>query len=390
MTGNAAEETCGSCGEWKALLRRAAELAARGAGRVEPNPRVGALALEEGKIVGMGWHERYGGPHAEEAALEDARNKGGRPDTLVVTLEPCASEGMEKKRHPCTSLLVAAGIRRVILGEIDPDPRHQGAGIRILREKEVEVLGPFPQDETRNLLERFRIALSLDRPWIHGKWAMTLDGKAATREGVSKWITGPEARREAHRLRAAVDAVAVGIGTVLRDDPLLTVREVPGRTPLRIVFDSDLRTPGTSSLIRSLDRGSVLLVHGEGLDSGRGKVLEDLGAELLAVPPAEDGRPRLDLACRALRSRGIRSLLVEGGPRLLGAFMDRAFLDQVTAFQAPILFGGGKAPGPMGGTGVRTPAEAVPLEEIRVRRFGADLAITGFTKTPSLEGGTEA
>ncbi|HHI67716.1 MAG TPA: bifunctional diaminohydroxyphosphoribosylaminopyrimidine deaminase/5-amino-6-(5-phosphoribosylamino)uracil reductase RibD, partial [Planctomycetes bacterium] len=232
----------------EALMRRALELAARGVGEVEPNPRVGALVLSGGRAAAEGWHGFWGGPHAEAAALEEARRKGIRPDTLVVTLEPCSTWG---KTPPCTEAVLRSGVKRVVCGAVDPNPRHAGRGLRILEEAGIRVEAGILEEECLRAAGPFTKWLSRERPWLVGKWAMSLDGKIATREGSSKWITPEPLRALAHRLRSRVDAVMVGLGTVLADDPELTVRLVEGGDPAAVVVDPGLGIPVDRKIVAS-------------------------------------------------------------------------------------------------------------------------------------------
>ncbi|MCA8951733.1 MAG: bifunctional diaminohydroxyphosphoribosylaminopyrimidine deaminase/5-amino-6-(5-phosphoribosylamino)uracil reductase RibD, partial [Planctomycetes bacterium] len=236
-----------------ALMAEALELAQRGRFHVEPNPRVGCLLLEDGEIVGRGWHEFYGGRHAEAMALDDARARGRQPDTAVVTLEPCSSAMGEdgKKTPPCAQALVAAGIRRVVIGSTDPNPRHRRAGIAVLEQAGVEVQDGVLASQCDDALELFRKSLALARPWILCKWAMTLDGKTAAPTGEARWISGPEARRRTHELRARCSGVMVGFRTAQIDDPELTVRHVEGAQPIRIVVDPLCEVDDDSKLVKT-------------------------------------------------------------------------------------------------------------------------------------------
>ena len=355
-------------------------LAQHGRGFVEPNPRVGAIALRGDDPVGRGWHRVFGGPHAEVEAIRDAESRGHRPDGIVVTLEPCCAHG--KKTPPCVDLLLARGIRRVFVGARDPDPRHQGRGIAQLRDAGVVVEeGTFARqvlDENRPFLRW----LTLDRPWTAAKWAMTLDGKSATRAGEARWISSPGARTLVHQLRAQVDAVVVGMGTVLADDPELTVRRVLGETPLRVVVDPLAALPESSYLLRTAREIPLLVLTGDAVDTHR---LETRGAKVLRVPALATPpglRPRLDLRVgwRELRKGGLRRLLVEGGGKLTADLFHQGCIDQVYAFVCPKLVGGVTAATPIAGEGVERMAEAVALRDGFSQWVDGDLLFGGFVE----------
>ena len=370
----------------EALLRRAAVLASRGKGAVEPGPRVGAIAIEEERIVGEGWYRSYGGPHAEEEALEDAKAAGARPDCLVVSLEPCSSKGGTKKRPPCTELLIENGIKTVIFGSLDPDPRHGGVALSLLSAAGIVVQGPFELPELEAQLVQFRRAQSLGRSWLHAKWAMSLDGKTASRTGSSQWLSGPRALDFAHVLRARSDAVWVGIGTVLADDPELTVRRIEGKSPLRLVLDPDGDLPLESKLLQTARDVPLCLLVSENLDLARARLLESKAARLLRLPlsrePASGERPQLDLAVAlgSLHGEGIRSVLVEGGSGLMGLLFDLGLVDQCSAVLAPKLCGGREAHSPIAGLGVDQMSEAALLHDLYYERVGQDLLFGGFVR----------
>ncbi|PIE22031.1 MAG: riboflavin biosynthesis protein RibD [Planctomycetota bacterium] len=374
--------------EWAtALLCRAAEAARAAAGRVEPNPLVGAIALENGEPVGQGIHEYWGGPHAEENALLDARRQGRKPDAMVVTLEPCSSKGGNKKRGPCTQLLLDAGIRELVLGSLDPDPRHAGAGIEQLRAAGVLVHGPFEIPQVQNLLRRFHCGLSRKRPWVVLKWAMTLDGKTGTRTGSSRWISGKPARVWAHQMRAECDAVMVGPGTLVADDPELTVRHVEGPQALRIALDPEgLLTP-EYRLLQSLDKAPLLVLRGE---DGASSLPSEVEQEFLPTLASAVGSHRtLDMgaALELLWKRGIRRLLVEGGGGLAAQLVEAGLFDAVAVVVAPKLAGGRWARTGLAGLGVADMAESLPLEDLRCGQLGEDLLLEAFRHEDEAEAG---
>jgi diaminohydroxyphosphoribosylaminopyrimidine deaminase/5-amino-6-(5-phosphoribosylamino)uracil reductase len=343
-----------------AWMRRALALADRGWGQTAPNPMVGAVVVRDGVVVGEGWHTRYGEPHAEVEALRSAgeRAKGA---TIYVTLEPCNHHG---KTPPCTDAILAAGVRRVVVAVADPSPVARGGAER-LRAQGVEVLSGVEETAARELNAPFFHALSSDRPFVRLKLALSLDGALADRTRQPGWLTGHEARAEVHRLRAGSDAVAVGIGTALADDPLLTVRgfTAPRVPPLRIVFDSSARLPLDSKLVRSAGEAPVLVLCWAP-DPTHAAALEHAGVELLHAAS-------LPHALRALRARGVRSLLVEGGAGLASAFVQEALVDRLVIFRAPILLGGGSL-NAFGGAPAGTIDTAPRWSIVDARRMGDD------------------
>ena len=364
-----------------ALMREAIALAQRGRGEVEPNPRVGCVLLQDGEIVGRGFHQYFGGRHAEAMALAEAQANGRRPDTAVVTLEPCSTPKgqLGKKTEPCAQALVAAGIRRVVIGATDPDPRHRRQGIAVLEAAGVEVLDGVLASQCDETLVTFRRALSLDRPWTLCKWAMTLDGKTAAPTGEARWISGPEARRRTHELRARCCGVMVGFRTAQIDDPELTVRHVEGKQPIRIVVDPLGEIDDDSNLVRTAAKQPTWLLASEDVDPRRSGHLQDLGVQVVHVPTAEGPR-RLHLgkALAELRRRGLRRMLVEGGGGLVAQMLAWNCVDQVLAFVAPKMIGGRLAPTPVGGDGRPFMAEAWQLRDVAFEACGEDVAISGF------------
>jgi diaminohydroxyphosphoribosylaminopyrimidine deaminase/5-amino-6-(5-phosphoribosylamino)uracil reductase len=321
--------------EDEAWMARALRLAARAEGETNPNPVVGCVVVKGGRVLGQGYHRRAGGPHAEAYALGEA-GPAAAGATLYVTLEPCSMAG---RTPPCAPGVAASGIRRVVVAMKDPNPLVNGRGLAILRRAGVQVSVGVREPEARRLNERFSVAARLtDRPFVLLKAAVTLDGRIATASGDSKWITSGEQRRAARRLRRLHDGVAVGIETVLHDDPLLM--PVPGvRRPFhRIVFDSRLRLPPTSRLVRTC-RQDPLIVVARGAPEARARRLEARGVTVLQQD-ARSGRPSLPWALEALRRRGLWTLMVEGGGELLGSFLAERLFDQVALFRAPLLLGG--------------------------------------------------
>ena len=347
-------------------MRRALDLARRGWGQTAPNPMVGAVVVRDGEMVGEGWHPRWGEPHAEVLALRAAGERA-RGATLYVTLEPCSHTG---KTPPCTEAILAAGVARVVVAARDPNPLARG-GVERLRAGGVAVDTGLEEEQARELNAPFFHAFETDgaRPWIVLKLAVSLDGAMADARRTRGWITGPESRREVHRLRAGADAVAVGVGTVLADDPALTVRDVepPRVAPRRVVLDSTLRTPIDAALVRTAREVPTTIVAREP-DPARASALRAAGVEILQ-------QPSLDDALRALAGAGIRSMLVEGGPRLTGSLLAAALVDRLIIFQAPVILGAGAL-----NAFAHTPAavvSAAPRWRVVERRtFGEDVMTT--------------
>jgi len=316
-------------------MRRALALAARGLGETNPNPLVGAVVVRGGRVVGEGFHARAGGPHAEKQALERAGARA-RGATIYVTLEPCAHHG---RTPPCAPLMRDAGIARVVAALRDPNPLVDGRGLRLLRRAGIEVATGVLGAEAARLNERFLTSMKAGRPFVLLKAALTLDGRIATASGESRWITGAGQRRQARWLRRLHDAVMVGIGTVLADDPLLLPVPRTRRPFLRVVLDSRLRLPPNSRLARSASPRTPVLVLGCPGASERRRQIEAAGVGVDEVA-AESGRVSLAHALAALWVRGVTSLMVEGGSTVLGSFLAERVVDQVALFRAPLLLGG--------------------------------------------------
>lgn len=349
------------------FMRRALELARRGWGRVAPNPLVGAVVVRGGEVVGEGWHTEYGRPHAEVEALR-AAGAAARGATIYVTLEPCSHHG---KTPPCTDALLDAGVARVVVACRDPNPKARGGAER-LRAAGVEVEEGVEAEAARDLNAAFFHGFGPDaaRPWIELKLALSLDARIADREGGSFWLTGEEARGEVHRLRAGHGAVAVGVGTVLADDPLLTVRGgLTTRVPVaRVVFDRRLRTPPASRLVASAAEAPVWIVCGAEAPEEARRALEAAGAGVLRA----DG---LEAGLRALRGVGISSMLCEGGASLASALLEARAVDRLTLLYAPLLLGPAARSG-FADISSRSLADALRWRRLRTEAFGADTLIS--------------
>jgi diaminohydroxyphosphoribosylaminopyrimidine deaminase/5-amino-6-(5-phosphoribosylamino)uracil reductase len=355
----------------ESLMHQALALAERARGLTSPNPLVGALVVRDGVVVGEGFHQRAGAPHAESLALALAGD-AARGATLYVTLEPCVHQG---RTPPCVPAIVEAGIRRVVAAVTDANPRVSGAGLRALRHAGLEVSVGCLLEEAGRLNRAFFTWITAGRPLVTLKVAMSLDGKIAGWDGSSRWITGDEARRETHRLRSQADAIAVGISTVLADDPELTVRLEPPwpREPYRVVVDSHGRTPPTSRLLAAGRPARTLIAVAERAPEDRLRALEASGAQVLRLP-SRDGRVDLNALLADLARREVTALLLEGGGELNAGFLEAGLVDRVAVFVAPMLLGGRDAPTPLGGPG-RGLKEAFRLTRMTVKPVGEDLLI---------------
>ena len=389
-------------------MRRALKLAALGRGAVEPNPMVGCVIVRdprksdcakiaadcanadavcaecsdfadeaaEARIVGEGWHQRYGGPHAEVNALA-AAGDAARGATMYVTLEPCSHFG---KTPPWCDAVIAAGIRRVVVATRDPFPKVDGSGIEKLEAAGIEVKVGVLENKARELNAPYWTRLTKKRPWIIGKWAMTLDGKIATRVGSSYWISSDESRALVHRTRSRVDAILIGSRTAMEDDPKLTVRlpegETPLRTPTRVVFDSGGTLSAFSELALTARDVPLLLVFGPEAPAEKKTFWESKGAEVLVID-APTREQRLILLMEELAERGMTNVLVEGGGELLGRLFDLEMIDEVNVFVAPKIVGGKEAVVPVGGVGRELMRKAATLKNRKTEVVGPDMLISG-------------
>jgi diaminohydroxyphosphoribosylaminopyrimidine deaminase / 5-amino-6-(5-phosphoribosylamino)uracil reductase len=367
----------------RAHLARAIAIAMRGEGAVTPNPMVGAVIAQGERVIGEGWHERIGGPHAEVQAIRACGEADLSQATLYVSLEPCCHTG---KTPPCTEAIMHAGIRRVVVASEDPTEKACGRGLGILRDEGVEVLvedGQLAKD-ARLLNQPFRKHAKSGRPWVLFKSAMTLDGKVATRAGDSQWISGEQSRERAHFWRYALDAVIVGIGTVLADDPQLTARPhgspvASERQPQRVVFDSLARMPTDSKLIADAHEFPLTVVVSRAAARATTEALEAAGARVV-VAAGENEPARIRHALDQLGAMGITSALLEGGPHLAGAFLDAGEIDEVRLFLAPLLLGGRTARDPLEGEGVEKISDAMRALTLECERVGEDVMISARLK----------
>lgn len=362
-------------------MRRALELAERARGLTSPNPMVGAVVVRNGEIVGEGFHERAGRPHAEIAALAAAGTQA-RGATLYVTLEPCNHHG---RTPPCTQAVFAAGITRVVTAAADPNPFVAGGGVEALRAAGVAVVTGVLAAEAAALNRVFFTAMRERRPHVTLKAGMTVDGKIADVHGVARWITGEAAREEAHRQRSESDAIVVGVTTVLRDDPALTVRlgRPWPREPYRVVLDTSARTPVNAQVISGATPARAIIAVGESAPAKRVAALEAAGATVLRCP-TRDGRVDTGAVLTALFERDVRAILLEGGGEVHAAFLDAGLVDRVTLFVAPLILGGRAAPTVVGGAGRELKA-AIRLGPMRVRAVGDNLMIEADIVTATSE-----
>ena len=374
FAADTASESTQSASEHERYMARALELAARGAGWTNPNPQVGAVIVKDGRIIGEGWHTAYGKLHAEREALAHC-TEDPRGATIYATLEPCCHWG---KTPPCTEAIIEAGIARVVVGAPDHNPLVAGKGFDVLREAGIEVIEDVLLDECRAINEVFFHYIQTGLPLVIAKYAMTLDGKIATRTGTSRWITSEAARAKVHEDRHRYAAVMVGIGTVLADDPELTSR-IPNKetkNPLRVVVDSSARTPLTSKLVQTAHEIPTIIAVAAQAPAERIAALEEAGCEVFVSQVAEHDRVDLLALLASLgKEKSIDSVIVEGGATLLWSFFAEGLVDRVQAYIAPKVFGGAGAPSPVQGLGVETPASAIQCSTPTITRLGQDILL---------------
>ena len=349
--------------EW---MKKAIGLAKRGLGYVEPNPMVGCILVRDGKLIGEGYHQHFGGPHAEIEALSTCTNP--IEATAYVTLEPCCHHG---KTPPCSDALIKAGVSRVVIAMRDPYSEVDGGGIQQLREAGIKVEIGLCEQEARQVNRPFIKRVITGKPWVIAKWAMTVDGRIATTIGESQWITGDKSRRDVHRRRGCVDAIAVGMGTVVADDPLLTARPAGPRSATRVVFCEHRLPSRESKLVQTAHETPVLLITSPSVSSAKLDEVSRLGVEVIEV--AESSRQdRINEALCQLGKRSMTNIIIEGGGELLGSFRDANAIDQYEVYVGAKVFGGSNAPGPISGIGHTQIGNVESLKLLSIDRLGED------------------
>lgn len=358
-------------------MKRALELAEKGAGYTSPNPLVGAVIVRDEKIIGEGYHQVYGSYHAEINAFRNAISDV-RGAEMYVTLEPCSHYG---KTPPCANSIVERGIKKVVVALEDPNPEVSGRGIKILRNNGIEVVTGVLEEESRRLNEIFLKYITTKLPFCILKTAMTLDGKIAARTGDSKWITNEESRKYVHKLRHRVSSIMVGVGTIIQDDPLLNTRldMGEGKDPIRIIVDTRGRTPLSARVLNMESNSKTIIATTELAPKERLEELKSKGAEII-ITPLKNNRVDLKHVMKELGKRGIDSVLLEGGSELNYSAVESGIIDKVNAFIAPKFIGGREAKTPVGGFGRSMMKDAVVLRDIRIHRFGDDIMVEGYMK----------
>ena len=362
-------------------MRQALELAQRGQGFVEPNPMVGCVLVKDGRIIGEGFHEAFGGPHAEINAIRSVQEPQRlRGATAYVTLEPCCHTG---KTPPCCDALIDAGIARVVAAMRDPFPRVDGGGITRLRSRSIEIDLGVLQDDAEAINAAYLMRVRHARPWVIAKWAMSLDGKIATASGESQWITGEASRADVHRLRARVDAIVTGMGTVNADDPTLTARNVTPipRTALRVVMCRRSLPSKNSNLIQSLDVAPVLIAAGPLIDEGDFTPLRQAGADVFRLD-SDEPTVMAEALMAHLYRQGATNVMLEGGGAILGSFADASLIDECHVYIGSTIIGGASAIGPLEGKGAQRMQDLVRLRRKSCEQFDDDVKLI-YAKAPS-------
>jgi diaminohydroxyphosphoribosylaminopyrimidine deaminase/5-amino-6-(5-phosphoribosylamino)uracil reductase len=367
--------------EEQKYLRRAISLAKKGSGWVNPNPLVGAVIVKNGRIIGEGYHEYFGGPHAEVNAIEHA-TESVKGATLYVTMEPCSHQG---KTPPCTDPIIGKGIRKVVVGMKDPNPLVNGKGLKILAGAGIEVKTGIEEAAVLKMNEQFVKYIVTGRPFCTLKTAMTLDGKIATVENASKWISGEDSRKYVHELRQQYSAVMVGINTVLYDDPLLNTRRIrkKSKDPLKVIVDSSGKIPLEAKVLR-MNPQLVIVATTDKMEMTKKRDLERLGAQVI-VCPQKDEKVDLGTLMFSLGKMGIDSVLLEGGSTIAFSALMNGIVDKVVSFIAPKIIGGADAPSPVGGTGLPSMEDAIEVNDWNYRKIGSDILIEGYIRNKNFK-----
>jgi diaminohydroxyphosphoribosylaminopyrimidine deaminase/5-amino-6-(5-phosphoribosylamino)uracil reductase len=358
-------------------MKQALDLAQKGSGWTTPNPMVGAVVVKDGQVVGQGYHQRAGGPHAEVNAIDDAGSRA-RGATIFVTLEPCNHFG---RAPPCTRKIIDAGIRRVVVAMADPNPGVTGGGNATLQDQGLDVTTGVCEKEARTLNESFITWITTGKPFVIAKCAATLDGRIATRTGDSRWVTGRASRQFVHRIRHGVDGIMVGAETVKKDDPSLTTRldDQTGSDPTRIILDSHLSMPPTAKMLRQKSDAPTWVVCGPDATADRRHVLEKAGARVIDLS-LKMGRIDLSALMEKLGAMGITSLLIEGGGTVLGSAFAAGIVDKVCFFYAPKILGGDDGVPICRGVGPDSMQQSLPIHDLTVFRFDTDVMLQGYLK----------
>ena len=361
------------------FMRLACRLARKGEGKTKPNPMVGAVLVKNGRIIGTGHHKKSGSPHAEVIAIQNAQEDVGDA-SLYVNLEPCAHHG---QTPPCVDLILAHKISRVVIGAKDPNPKVNGKSIRTLQNRGVRVECGVLEQECRRLNEVFFKFMETGKPFVTLKAALSLDGKIACPTGESKWISCSASRKKVHRLRSLVDAILVGIGTVLKDDPQLTVRDVPGaRNPLRVILDTGLRISPYARVLQP--DAATLIATTRRAPSDKIRQLQRMGIEVEVFSSNKNGHVPMGSLFQRLGTRGLQHILIEGGSHVFTTAWEEKEVDKFFLFIAPLLLGGTDAPGLFGGKGVSSTVEGFPVHGLRSKRSDRDILLEGYLVDPRL------
>jgi len=354
-------------------MKRALQLARRGIGKTTPNPMVGSVVVKDGEVIGEGYHRGPGQPHAEVEALARARGRAVGA-FLYTTLEPCCHTA--KRTPPCTDLIIQCGVKQVVSAMNDPNPSVSGKGVQALRRAGIQVVNGLLEEEAARLNEAYVKYVTTGKPFVTLKIAMTLDGRIATREGVSRWVTGPAARRDVHRFRSRSDAILTGIGTVMADDPQMTARGVGGKNPLRVVVDPTLKIRRDAAILTSLDKAPTLILTTSDAPATKRDYLQRQGVQVEEISSVKGIIPFAAIL-KKLGSLGVVHLWVEAGGGLNGVALRSGEVDKVFCYIAPILLCGDDAKSAVSGKAVETLAHALHLKDLKINKIGADMKIEG-------------